>query len=148
MLHSISTGPDDRKFAESGNRKTGLLRSEILLNTQRSTLFPYVSPTRETENIPPKETETKLAGTPPQSVTPSRLPLGLLPSPGAVGTYETATQAGLLRQIMEDRSEDKVSSEWMEMDEAGVHRAAQATVLFVSPPPQLGRNYEPVSDWV
>ena len=42
----------------------------------------------------------------------------------------------------------KVSSEWMEIDEAGVHRAAQATVLFVSPSPQLDRNYEPVSDWV
>jgi len=47
-------------------------------------------------------------------------------------------------------SQEVVSCQWIgAMDGAGwVERAAQATVLFASPPPQLSRDYEPLSDWV
>jgi hypothetical protein len=42
-----------------------------------------------------------------------------------------------------------VSLQWMgAMDGAGLQQAAQATVLFASPPPQLHREYESLSDWV
>ena len=47
-------------------------------------------------------------------------------------------------------SQEAVLCQWIgAMDGAGwVERAAQATVLFASPPPQLSRDYEPLSDWV
>ena len=42
-----------------------------------------------------------------------------------------------------------VSWQWMgAMDREGLKKAAEATVLFASPPPQLHRDYETLSDWV
>ena len=48
------------------------------------------------------------------------------------------------------KDEDKISCQWMESssEEGAAFAAAKATVLFASPPPQLARDYESLSDWV
>lgn len=144
-LHSSSRAPpptsgrgdsgektSDKTAQDKMSRPSGLMRCEI--ETHAPSYFSPSSPAASFFK------DTDVAGV----------------SPGVSGGggggergfgLQQTTSAAITKDLKAEA--DMVSWQWMAaMDGAGVQRAAQATVLFASPPPQLSRDYEPLSDWV